>query len=58
MVQLGPRADFGRQILEWDDTVIPMKESGIFVGKYNITNHEMQGVVMQTSEPDTNREAT
>ena len=24
MVQLGLKADFGRQILEWDNTVVPM----------------------------------
>ena len=28
MVQLVLKANFGRQILEWDQTVLPMKETG------------------------------
>ena len=27
MVKLGLKAEFGHQILEWDDTVIPMKDT-------------------------------
>ena len=27
MIKLGLKADFGHQILEWDDTVVPMKDS-------------------------------
>ena len=42
MVQLGLKADFGRKILEWDETVIPMKYPGNFLGQPNVTKREMQ----------------
>ena len=51
MVQLGPKADFGCKILEWDEPVIPMREPGNFLGKPNLTKRDTQEMVMQTLEP-------
>ena len=33
MVQLGLKYNFGRKILEWEETVVPMKEPGNFLGQ-------------------------
>ena len=33
MVKLGLKAEFGRQIMEWDKTVIPMMDPEIFLGQ-------------------------
>ena len=41
MVKLGLKDDFERQILEWDETVVPMKEPGNFLGQPELTKHEM-----------------
>ena len=49
MVKLGLKADFGNQVLEWDMTVIPMKEPGNFLGQHDLTKRDMQEVVMQTA---------
>ena len=32
MVQLGLKSDFGHQVLEWDETVVHMKNTGNFLG--------------------------
>ena len=37
MVQLGLKVDFGCQILEWDENVVPMKETGNFLGQHDLT---------------------
>ena len=50
MVQLGLKDDFGCQILEWDETVISMKDPGNFLGQPDLTKREMREVVMHTSE--------
>ena len=58
MIQLGPKDEFGRQIIEWDDAVIPMKEPDNFLGKHDLTKRDMQKVVMQTAQPASTGEAT
>ena len=58
MVQLFLKANFGLQILKWDETIIPKKNLGKFLGKTNLTQHEMQEVVMQTAETYSTREDT
>ena len=37
MVQLGLKDDFIHQILEWDETVVPMKEPVNLVGQLDLT---------------------
>ena len=39
MVQLGLKANFGRQILEWYETVLPMKEPVTLLIKPNLNQH-------------------
>ena len=58
LVQLGLKSDFGRQILERENTVVPMKEPGNFLGQSDSTKRDMQEVVIQTVEPDSTIEAT
>ena len=36
MVQLGVKANFRGQIMEWDKTIVPMKELGYLLGKSSI----------------------
>ena len=55
MVQLGLMADFGYQLLEWDDTVTPMKDPGNFLGQPERTKPKMREVVIQTVEPSYTR---
>ena len=49
MVQLGLMANFKCQVLQWDGATVLMKEYISFLGKYDITKHDMRKVVMQTS---------
>ena len=58
MVQLFLKADFGHQILEWDETIIPMKEPVNFLFQPDITKHDMKQVVIQTAKPDSTIETT
>ena len=48
-VKIGLTADFKRQVLQWDCATVLMKEYISFLGKYDITKHDMRKVVMQTS---------
>ena len=41
ILQLFLKSDFGIQILEWDETVVPMKDPGNFLGKPNLTKNKM-----------------
>ena len=58
MVQLGLSSKFKRQFLQWDGVTVPMKEPRGLLVKSNLTSCKMREVVMQTSEPDSTREAT
>ena len=49
MVHLGLKANFGRQILEWDETIVPMKETGNFIDQPDLTKCYMREVFMQTT---------
>ena len=46
MVQLGLKANFESQILEWDEAVIFKKYQGNFLGQYDLTKHNIREVVM------------
>ena len=37
MLQLGLKSDFRHQILEWDETVVPMKELGNLIYQIDLT---------------------
>ena len=58
MIQLGLKSDFGSQILEWDETVIPMKYLGIFLFQTDLTNRDIQDMVMQYTELDSTKKST
>ena len=49
MVQIGLMADFKRQVLKWDGTAVPMKETSNFLVQTDLTSCEMRKVVIQTS---------
>ena len=44
------------KVLVWDNSVVPMKEPGIFLGKLDLTKCKIQEVVMQTSQPASTEE--
>ena len=46
MVQVGPMADFKRQVLQWDGAKVSMKEPIGLLGKSYLNEHEMCDVVM------------
>ena len=52
MIQLGLLADFERQVLQWDDIKVPMKEPIGLLGKSYLTIRDMHKVVMHTEETD------
>ena len=54
MVYIGLMADFNRQVLQWDDDNIHMKEPSSMLGKSDLTKREMRKLVMQTAEPASN----
>ena len=58
MVKLAPKANFGRQIIEWDNTIILIKEAGSFIVQPHLTKCEMQEVVIHTADPASTREDT
>ena len=58
MVQLGPTAEFKRQVLQWDGATVHMKEPINLLGKPDLTKREICEVAMQTSEPDSTQEYT
>ena len=49
MVKLGLKTDFGRQVLEWDKTVVPIKEPYNLLDQPDSTKRNMRDVVMQTT---------
>ena len=42
MLQLGLKAVFGCQIMEWDNIVVPLKETGNFLGQPDLTKRGIQ----------------
>ena len=48
MVKLNLKANFSRQVLEWDEAVVPMKEPGNFLGQPDLTKIDIREVVMHT----------
>ena len=58
MVQLGLMANFKRQVLQWGDATVHMKEPIRLLEQYDITKCEMLKVRMHIAEPDSAREAT
>ena len=48
MVQLALKADFGRQILERDEAIISMKETGSFLFQPDLTRYDMPYVAIPT----------
>ena len=49
MVQLGPLADFKRQVLQWDGVKVTTKEPIGLLGKSYLTSQEMRKVIIQTT---------
>ena len=58
MEKLPLKDDFGRQILEWDDTAITGKYKRNFLGQPDLTKRQMREVLMQTPETASTRQAT
>ena len=58
MVYLGLTADFKRQVLQWNSATVHMRDPRYFLGKSDLTKHEMREVVMQTAEPASTQEDT
>ena len=50
MVHIDLKANFGRQVLEWDETIVTMKGPGNFLGRTRITQCNMQYAVIQTAQ--------
>ena len=42
MVQLVMKSEFWIQVLEWDNTVVPMKETGKFLGQPGLTKRDIR----------------
>ena len=57
MVQIFLMVYLNHQFLQWDGAIINIKEPISLLGKSNITKREMSGVVMQTAETASTREA-
>ena len=49
MAEPGLKDDFGHQILEWGYTIVLMKDTGILIVKQNLTQQNMQEVVIHTA---------
>ena len=58
MVQLGLKADFKRQVLQWDGNTVHMKEPSSLLGKSDLNKREMREVLMQNTKPASTREDT
>ena len=58
MVQLGLRADFKRQVLQWDSATVHIKEPSNFIEEFDLTKREISEVVIQTEGSSSIREAT
>ena len=46
MVQIGLMANFKRQVLQWDDATVHIKDPRNFLGQSNLTKCEMREVTM------------
>ena len=42
MVQLGPPADFKRQVHQWNGAAVPMKEPSGLLGELDLTSRDMR----------------
>ena len=51
MLHLGLKNYFGCQIMEWKQTIIPMKETGNLLGQPDLTKHKIREMVIQAEEP-------
>ena len=49
MVELDLKAYFGRQITEWNKTMVLMNDPGNLIGQLDLTKREIREVVMQTA---------
>ena len=49
-------ADFKGNVLEWDNSVVTMKEPSNKLSKTNITNHQIRELIIQTAEADYTKE--
>ena len=58
MLQLGLKTELSRQLLEWYETVVPMKDPRNVLDQPDLTKIDMQEVVMQTAETASTIEAT
>ena len=58
MIQLGPTDDFKCQVLKWGGATVPMKGPSGLIRKSDLNKRDIRKVVMQTTEPDSTREAT
>ena len=57
MVHLGLMADFKYQFLQWDFSMLTMKEPRSLLGN-NLTSRKMRWVIIHTEEPASTREDT
>ena len=58
IVQVFLTTDFKHQFLQWYDATVPMKEPISLLRKSYLNKREIHGVVIQTAEPASTREAT
>ena len=58
MAQLGLSDGFKRQVLEWDDATVTMKEPSGLIGQTYLTSYDMREVVMQKEDPVSTREVS
>ena len=58
MAQLGLRANFECQVLQWDVATVHMKESSGLLGKSDLNKSKMREVLMKTADPASTIEAT
>ena len=49
MVQIGLMADYKCQVLEWDVSAVPMKDTRGMIGQKYLKNREMSKVSIQTT---------
>ena len=58
MLQLVLTAEFKRQFLQWDVSMVPIKEPSCLWGKTDLSKRKICKVVILTAEPASAREAT
>ena len=49
---------FKQQVIQWDNTAVPMKEASIFIGQTDLAGHNMGEVLIQTGKPSSTKQAT